>query len=65
MEAKLATSETFCTECQRVAYVSDGARLECPVCSSPLLATIEGEGDDVEPAPSPGKDTEGLSREAG
>ena len=39
----LATNETFCTECQRVAYIADGARLECPVCSSPLLAPIEEE----------------------
>jgi Zn finger protein HypA/HybF involved in hydrogenase expression len=44
----LATNETFCTECQRVAYIADDARLECPVCSSPLLATIEEEAADVD-----------------
>ena len=61
---KLTTNETFCTECQRVAYVPDGERLECPVCSSPLLATIEGEGDDDTPVTS-AEGTEGLSRATG
>jgi len=28
-----------------VAYVADGALLECPVCSSPLHVTIEDESD--------------------
>jgi hypothetical protein len=37
----VGTNETFCTECQRVTYVAEGSALECPVCSSPLLATIE------------------------
>ena len=51
----LGTSETFCTECQRVAYVAEGTRLECPVCASPLLATIE------ETDPELTEDVEGLS----
>jgi hypothetical protein len=31
-----------------VAYIADGARLECPVCSSPLLATIEEETTEID-----------------
>lgn len=35
--AETGVVESFCTQCQRVAYVSEGAELVCPVCSSPLL----------------------------
>ena len=29
--------ESFCTTCQRITYVQEGADPFCPVCSSPLL----------------------------
>jgi len=48
----LGTSETFCTECQRMAYIAEGARLECPVCSSPLLTTIDDDGGSTAAADS-------------
>ncbi|MGH2754461.1 MAG: hypothetical protein ACRDLB_08500 [Actinomycetota bacterium] len=57
----MATTEMFCTECQRVTYVTDGERLECPVCSSPLLTTVEEEVVDPD-APESNKD---LDRAAG
>ena len=34
----------FCTVCQRTVYIEDGETPVCPVCSSPLLETIEGNG---------------------
>lgn len=34
----------FCTVCQRTVYVEDGQTPVCPVCSSPLLETVEGNG---------------------
>ncbi len=33
----------FCTTCQRTVYVEEGDTPVCPVCSSPLLETIEVE----------------------
>lgn len=42
--AETGVVESFCTQCQRVAYVSDGAELVCPVCSSPLLPVSRAEG---------------------
>ena len=35
----------FCTTCQRTVYVEDGETPVCPVCSSPLLETIETNDD--------------------
>jgi Zn finger protein HypA/HybF involved in hydrogenase expression len=32
----------FCTVCQRTVYIEDGETPVCPVCSSPLLETVEG-----------------------
>ena len=34
----------FCTVCQRTVYIEDGETPVCPVCSSPLLETVEGNG---------------------
>ena len=33
----------FCTTCQRTVYVEEGETPVCPVCSSPLLETIEAD----------------------
>ena len=41
----------FCTSCQRTVYIEDGETPVCPVCSSPLLETVE-RGEDEERAPS-------------
>jgi Zn finger protein HypA/HybF involved in hydrogenase expression len=35
----------FCTTCQRNVYVEEGDTSVCPVCSSPLLETIEAQED--------------------
>jgi len=43
----------FCTVCQRTVYIEDGETPVCPVCSSPLLETVEGNG-------SPAHDEEKL-----
>jgi hypothetical protein len=39
---------TFCTTCQRTVYIAEDDTNVCPVCSSPLLATVEvgEEGND-------------------
>ena len=31
----------FCTTCQRTVYVDEAETPVCPVCSSPLLETVE------------------------
>jgi RNA polymerase subunit RPABC4/transcription elongation factor Spt4 len=31
----------FCTTCQRTVYVEEGDTPVCPVCSSPVLETVE------------------------
>lgn len=37
----------FCTKCQRTVYVEKDDTPVCPVCSSPLLETVEvGDGED-------------------
>ena len=36
----------FCTTCQRTVYVEEGDTPVCPVCSSPLLETIENVEED-------------------
>ncbi len=36
----------FCTTCQRTVYVEDGETPVCPVCSSPLLETIDAGVDE-------------------
>ena len=33
--------KAFCTTCQRVVYVDDEKTPICPVCSSPLLQTVD------------------------
>ncbi len=35
------TLKAFCTTCQRTVYVDGNDTPVCPVCSSPLLETIE------------------------
>ena len=37
----------FCTTCQRNVYVEEGHTPICPVCSSPLLETVESPDDDA------------------
>lgn len=42
------TLKAFCTTCQRDVYVSEEETPVCPVCSSPLLETVEPrEGEKV------------------
>jgi hypothetical protein len=36
----------FCPTCQRTVYVQDGDTPACPVCSSPLLETVEPSEED-------------------
>ena len=36
----------FCTTCQRTVYVEAGDTPVCPVCSSPLLETVESVEED-------------------
>ncbi|HWL65626.1 MAG TPA: hypothetical protein VNP73_06590 [Actinomycetota bacterium] len=36
----------FCTTCQRTVYVEEGDTPVCPVCSSPLLETVESSSED-------------------
>lgn len=31
----------FCTTCQRTVYVEEGNTPVCPVCSTPLVETVE------------------------
>ncbi|MDQ4143428.1 MAG: hypothetical protein M3198_06755 [Actinomycetota bacterium] len=31
----------FCTTCQRTVYIDEQQTPVCPVCSSPLLETVE------------------------
>ena len=31
----------FCTTCQRTVYVEEGKTPICPVCSTPLVETVE------------------------
>jgi RNA polymerase subunit RPABC4/transcription elongation factor Spt4 len=33
----------FCTTCQRTVYVEEGKTPICPVCSTPLLETVESD----------------------
>ena len=37
----------FCTTCQRTVYVDENDTPVCPVCSSPLLETVDLETADV------------------
>jgi len=45
-------ASAFCPTCQRHVYMNDGDTRVCPVCSSPLLETIDprdlSEQDQVE-----------------
>ena len=36
----------FCTTCQRTVYIEKGETPVCPVCSSPLLETVEADDED-------------------
>ena len=36
----------FCTVCQRTVYVEEGNTPICPVCSTPLVETVEAPGKD-------------------
>lgn len=37
----------FCTTCQRTVYVQEGETPICPVCSSPLVETVESPDKDA------------------
>jgi rRNA maturation endonuclease Nob1 len=37
----------FCTTCQRTVYVEEGNTPICPVCSSPLLETVDSPDNDT------------------
>lgn len=43
----------FCTSCQRTVYIEEGETPVCPVCSSPLLETIEVDSRPDEPEDTP------------
>lgn len=47
--------DAFCTTCQRTVYIEEGHTPVCPVCSSPLLKTIENE------APPPAEEDAGSA----
>ena len=36
----------FCPTCQRTVYIEEGQTPVCPVCSSPLLETVEARDED-------------------
>lgn len=40
------TLKAFCTTCQRTVYVDATDTPVCPVCSSPLLETLESSEDE-------------------
>jgi rRNA maturation endonuclease Nob1 len=40
----------FCTTCQRTVYVEEGKTPICPVCSSPLLETVDSPDDSTDEA---------------
>jgi hypothetical protein len=35
--------QAFCPSCRRTVYVDDGGTPVCPVCSSALLETLDGD----------------------
>ena len=39
----------FCTTCNRTVYVEEEHTPVCPVCSTPLLAAVGGDRDDLTP----------------
>lgn len=43
------TIKAFCSTCQRDVYVSEDETPVCPVCSSPLLETVESRTDQKVP----------------
>lgn len=38
---------TFCPTCQRTVYIEEDDTSVCPVCSSPLLQTVESDSEEV------------------
>lgn len=40
------TMKAFCSTCQRDVYVGTNETPVCPVCSSPLLETVESREDE-------------------
>ena len=36
-------AQAFCTTCQRMVYIEEGETAVCPVCSSPLVESVESE----------------------
>ncbi len=35
----------LCMSCSRMVFLSEGQAMECPVCSSPLVATAEADDE--------------------
>lgn len=40
-------AQAFCTTCQRMVYIEAGDTAVCPVCSSPLIESPEGAGEEA------------------
>jgi RNA polymerase subunit RPABC4/transcription elongation factor Spt4 len=40
----------FCTSCQRTVYVEEGKTPICPVCSTPLVETVDTPEKDTDEA---------------
>lgn len=45
------TIKAVCTTCERTVYVDPDDTPVCPVCSSPLLETIESLDEETVPEP--------------
>jgi hypothetical protein len=43
----------FCPTCQRTVYVEENNSPVCPVCSSPLLETVDNQAEDEDEAVQP------------
>lgn len=43
----------FCTTCQRTVYIEESDTFVCPVCSSPLLESVDGDDKDRDPTVLP------------
>jgi rubrerythrin len=50
----VGTKALHCSTCGRNVYVAEADTPVCPVCSAPLIAVVEAEGDaDEESEPAP------------
>jgi predicted amidophosphoribosyltransferase len=44
----VGTITSFCSTCQRDVYIPEEDTPMCPVCSAPLIATVEQEAEPQE-----------------